>query len=208
MIRKKRHLEMALESIDTFKEPKVDLEQYQTPAEIAADLLWNAYSLGDIGGLKVADLACGTGILSIGAALLNASQVVGVDADPQAVVIAREETAQRGLDDRCRFITGDIREFNERADTVVQNPPFGAQKAYRKEADRIFISKSVKVAPVVYSFHLKETEEFVKQFFELEGASVSQSYYYHFPIPHMYDFHQKEEVEVEVVVLRVVKECY
>lgn len=205
MIRKKRHLEMALESIATFKEPKVDMEQYQTPAGIAADILWNAYSLGDIGGLKVADLACGTGILSVGAALLGASQVVGVDADPQAVAIAREEASQRGLDDRCRFITGDIGEFNEKADTVVQNPPFGAQKAHRKEADRIFISKSVKVAPVVYSFHLKETEEFVKQLFESEGAYVSQSYYYHFPIPHMYDFHQKEEVEVEVVVLRVVK---
>ncbi|MCE5214688.1 MAG: METTL5 family protein [Methanobacterium sp.] len=208
MIKKKRHLEMALESIESFKEPNVDMEQYQTPAEIAADLLWNAHSLGDIEGMKVADLACGTGILSIGSALLNAAEVVGVDIDPSAVDIARKEAAQRGLDDRCRFISQDIRLFNEKADTVLQNPPFGAQKAHRKEADRIFISKSVEVAPVVYSFHLKETEDFVKQYFESEGAHVSQSYYYHFPIPHMYDFHQKEVVEVEVVVLRVIKDNY
>lgn len=54
---------MALQSIPPHIKPKVELEQYTTPAKIAADLLWNAHALGDIEGLKVVDLACGTGIL-------------------------------------------------------------------------------------------------------------------------------------------------
>lgn len=203
MIRKKRHLEMALQTIRTFKDPKVDMEQYQTPAEIAADLLWNAHALGDIEGMKVADLACGTGIFSIGSALLNAREVVGLDADPGAVDIAREEASTRGLDKVCRFITADVREFQEKADTVIQNPPFGAQKAHRKEADRLFITRSLEIAPVVYSFHLRETEDFVIKYFQLRGGEVTNSFYYEFPLFNIYHFHQKEKLEVEVVVLRV-----
>jgi len=203
MIRKKRQLEISLQSILTFSNPKVDLEQYQTPAKIAADLLWNAYALGDIGGMKVADLACGTGIFSIGSALLGASEVVGVDADPEAVEIARQEAAQRGLDEVSRFITADITDFNEKADTVIQNPPFGAQKSHRKEADRIFMAKSLEVAPVVYSFHILETEDFVRNYFHKLGGEITNIFRYSFPLPKIYDFHQKEEVEVDMVVLRV-----
>ena len=128
MFRKKRQLEIALQSIPTFNTPKADLEQYQTPAEIAADLLWNAHSMGDMEGMKVADLACGTGILSMGAALMGASEVVGVDVDPDAVEIARQEASNRGLLEVVKFITADISDFHETADTVLQNPPFGAQK--------------------------------------------------------------------------------
>ncbi len=203
MIKKKKQLEIALQSVETFKNPKVDLEQYQTPAKIAADLLWNANALGDIEGLKVADLACGTGIFSIGAALLGASEVVGVDLDPEAVEIARWEASHRGLDEVVRFETLDVSEFNEEADTVIQNPPFGAQKAHRKEADRIFMDKSLEVAPVVYSFHILETEEFVKDYFQKLGGEVTNIFRYSFPLPKIYDFHQKEEVEVDVVVLKV-----
>ena len=72
-IRKKKQLEMAIQSIPPHPNPKVELEQYSTPAIIAADLLWNAYSLGDIENSEIIDLGCGTGILSIGSLLLGAS---------------------------------------------------------------------------------------------------------------------------------------
>jgi len=202
MFKKKRQLEIALQSIQTFKNPKVEFEQYQTPAEIAADLLWNAKSRGDIENMKVADLACGTGILSIGAALLGAKEAVGVDIDSLAINIAQEEASNKGLEN-VRFITADIYDFKETADTVIQNPPFGAQKAHRKEADRLFMEKSLEIAPVVYSFHLAETEEFVKNYFQAEGGEITHTFHYQFPIPKIYDFHQKEKVEVDVVVVRV-----
>ena len=203
MFKKKRQLEMALQSLSTFNRPKADLEQYQTPALIAADLLWNAYSIGDIEGMKVADLACGTGILAIGAALLGASEVFGVDVDHDAVEIARQEASSRDLENITRFITADISDFNGTADTVLQNPPFGAQKVHRKDADRLFMKKSMEVAPVVYSFHIAETEEFVRSFFQREGGEITNTFRYRFPIPKIYDFHQKEKVEVDVVVVRV-----
>ena len=205
MINKKIQLEMDLQFIPPHPTPKVDLEQYTTPAGIAADLLWNAFALGDIRGLKVVDLGTGTGIFAIGAALLGAVEVVGVDADPQAVELARAEASKIGLEELTRFISVDLLDFHEKADTVIQNPPFGAQKAHRKEADRVFMSKSLEIAPVVYSFHMLETEEFVKKFFQSKGGSITHSFYYNFPIPRIYDFHKKENINVDVVVLRVEK---
>ena len=202
---KKINLEMALQSIPSYLTPKVELEQYNTPAGIAADVLWNACALGDIEGLKVVDLGTGTGIFAIGAALLGAIEVVGVDADPQAVEIARVEASKKGLEELTRFISVNIRSFNEKADTVIQNPPFGAQKAHHKEADRLFMSKSLEIAPVVYSFHMLETEEFVKRYFQSSGGLITHRFYYSFPIPHTHNFHQKDEVRVNVVVLRIKK---
>lgn len=205
MITKKIQLEMAIESIPPHPTPKVDLEQYNTPAKIAADVLWNAFTLGDIEGLKVVDLGTGTGIFAIGAALLGALGVVGIDFDPQAVKIARVEASKRGLEDLTRFISVNVKSFDEKADTVIQNPPFGVQRAHHKEADRLFMSKSLEIAPVVYSFHMFQTEDFVKRFFQSLGGLITHKFYYSFPIPHIYNFHQKEEVSVDVVVLRIEK---
>ena len=203
-ITRKKHLEMLLQQIPPHKSPKVHLEQYSTPAGIAADILWNAYSLGDIKGKKVVDLGCCTGMFAIGAALLGAREVVGVDVDPDAVAIARTQASRMGLDS-VKFTSGDVQSFSQSANTVIQNPPFGAQKAGMKNADRIFMKKAMETAPVVYSFHIMETEEFVEQFFGSFNGRVTCKFHYSFPIPKIYDFHQKERVNVDVVVLRVEK---
>jgi putative methylase len=203
MIRKKRHLEMVLEGIPPHPSPRVDLEQYSTPSKIAADLLWNAAAMGDIEGLKVADLGCGTGILAIGAALLGAKEVVGVDQDQKAIDVAHHEALKEDLKNIIRLIVADVDQFQEKADTVLENPPFGAQKAHHKEADRIFMTQALKIAPVVYSFHHRDTEEFVVNFFKSRGGYVTHKFYYSFPLPRQYSFHKEELREVEVVVVRV-----
>jgi putative methylase len=203
MINKKKQLEMALQGIPPHRSPKIDLEQYSTPSIIAADVLWNAHSIGDVEGMKIVDLGCGTGIFAIGSALLGASEAVGVDIDGDAVSVAETQAFNMGVEDKTRFLTCDIQDFKESADTVIQNPPFGAQKANRKDADRLFMVKALEIAPVVYSFHIHETEDFVTNFFKKEGANISHVYHYSFPIPRIYDFHTKEKVDVKVVLLRV-----
>lgn len=202
-ITKKRHIEMILQQIPPYKSPKVHLEQYTTPSNIAADLLWNAHFLGDIKGKKVVDLGCGTGIFAIGAAMLGAKEVIGVDADPEAIEIARVQASKTGVDNITEFVLDDVQNFTQNADTVIQNPPFGAQKAKRKEADRIFMTKAIGIAPVVYSFHMAETEEFVEKFFNSLGGQVTYKFHYSFPIPRIYHFHEKEKINIDVVVLRI-----
>lgn len=87
-ITKKKHLEMAIQKVPKHPNPKVDMEQYSTPATIAADLLWNAYSLGDIADKKVMDLGCGTGIFAIASKLLGAASAIGVDIDKDSTDLA------------------------------------------------------------------------------------------------------------------------
>ncbi|HEV8361491.1 MAG TPA: 50S ribosomal protein L11 methyltransferase, partial [Candidatus Thermoplasmatota archaeon] len=63
---------MLLQKVPPHPAPKAELEQYQTPAPIAADLVYRALAAGDVAGKRVLDLGCGTGILAIGAALVGA----------------------------------------------------------------------------------------------------------------------------------------
>ncbi|MBI5681194.1 MAG: methyltransferase [Methanobacterium sp.] len=204
-ITKKRHLEMVLQNILPHTKPKVHLEQYTTPANIAAAILWNAYSLGDIEDNKVVDMGCGTGIFAVGAVLMGARKVMGIDIDPDAIEIAKKHASEFGIDNLAEFISGDVKDIVCNADTVIQNPPFGAQKAGRKNADRIFMKKAIEIAPVVYSFHMKETEEFVEKYFASLGGLVTHKFYYSFNIPKIYDFHRKEKINIDVVVFRIEK---
>ncbi|RYG37805.1 50S ribosomal protein L11 methyltransferase [bacterium] len=52
----------------------------------------------DIEGLDVADVGCGSGILSIGAVMLGAKSVVANDIDPVAVEVAKENAARNNIE--------------------------------------------------------------------------------------------------------------
>lgn len=75
---KLKKLQHVLENIETFENPKIELEQYTTSSHIAACVLHTAqFVYGDIYGKRVADLGCGSGVLCIGAALLGARYCAG-----------------------------------------------------------------------------------------------------------------------------------
>src|SRR4030043_1084654 len=105
---KLKNLEMALQRLSGYSCPRAVLEQYQTPAPLAARLLFHALMKGDIRGKKICDLGSGTGVLAIGASLLGADQVRGVDSDKNAIQVAKENAAL--LDADVEFIVADVRE--------------------------------------------------------------------------------------------------
>lgn len=57
-----------------------------------------ALSERDVRGRRVLDVGTGTGVLAIGAALLGAASVVGVDTDPHAVEVARANAAANDVE--------------------------------------------------------------------------------------------------------------
>ena len=198
-ITKKKHLEMAIQKVPKHPNPKVDLEQYSTPATIAADLLWNAYSLGDIADKKVMDLGCGTGIFAIASKLLGAASAIGVDIDRDSIDLASSYCWD--VDFICSDICDLENDFD--VDTIFQNPPFGSQKNAKKGADLKFISKAVELSPkVLYSFHMASTEEFLISYFEKNDLEITHIFRYNFPIPKIYEFHTRESANVEVIVIR------
>ena len=220
---------MILENVPNHPNPKVGLEQYSTPATIAADLVWNAYGLGDIDGMNILDLGCGTGIFAIASSLMGASYSLGVDIDDESIALAKitqnSISKQDDIDiNNTNFIVGDINSFNSisdlfncndyeninnnpmsinKFDTLIQNPPFGSQEKGKRHADRKFMDFAVNSAEVIYSFHMKSTEEFVIDYYRDLGADVTHKLVYKFPIPKIYDFHSEESRDVKVVVLRV-----
>lgn len=198
-ITKKKHLEMAIQKVPKHPNPKVGLEQYSTPATIAADLLWNAYSLGDIADKKVMDLGCGTGIFAIASKLLGAASAIGVDIDKDSTDLASSYCGD--VDFICSDICDLENDFD--VDTIFQNPPFGSQKNAKKGADLKFISKAIELSPkVLYSFHMASTEEFLISYFEKNDLEITHIFRYIFPIPKIYEFHTRESANVEVIVIR------
>ena len=162
-ITRKKHLEMRLQSIPSHPKPKVGLEQYTTPSVIASDLLWNAFSLGDIENKNIVDLGCGTGVFAIGSSLLGANSSIGIDVDGDSVDLAEEVSYDLNVDN-IKFIRCDVAEFNCTLDvnTVFQNPPFGSQRKADTGQDLKFVKKAIDLeTEVLYSFHMASTEEFL-----------------------------------------------
>jgi len=196
---KKRALEISLEKLAKPTNPKAELEQYTTPADIAADMLWTALSFGDIQGRTVADLGCGNGVLGIGAALIGASFVACYDSDPGMIplVYSNSEVAKVKVEAVC----AEVRSIENHFDTVVQNPPFGAQNP---GADRPFLITAIRISDVAYSLHLAETTEFVEKFCRSQKAEVQHIKNYKFKIPFMFEFHTKPAEFVDVALLRII----
>jgi putative methylase len=197
---KKIELELLLQQIQGMDPFRSDLEQYQTPASIASEILFLGYN--DVHKKVVIDLGCGTGIFSIGCALLGASKVFGIDIDKKAVEIARRNAAAAGVN--VHFLMKDVCTVKITGDTVVMNPPFGAQKE-NKNADSVFLKKAIKIAPVVYSIHLKKTIPFLRPFISSLKGEIALAKEYSFPIKKTFSFHEKKVKQFEVVMLKTLR---
>jgi len=199
----KRDLEIILDSLKPHPEPKAILEQYTIPAETASEILFTAGSLfDDILDRRVLDLGCGTGRLAIGASIIGAREVVGVDVDPWAVMVARNNQANVNAGRKIQWIISDIACVRGRFDTALQNPPFGVQ---RKGADRLFIRKALEAADVVYSLHKagQKNRAFIKRFAKENGGRVTDLFQLKFKIPWTFSFHRKRFQTVIVDLYRM-----
>jgi ribosomal protein L11 methyltransferase len=70
----------------------------------------------------VLDVGCGSGVLSIAAALLGAEDVLGLDIDPKAITVARENVELNGLCEKIRIDYGDLSKGTDfKADLIAAN---------------------------------------------------------------------------------------
>lgn len=122
-------------------------------------------------GDKVLDVGCGSGILSIAAALLGAQDVLGVDIDPVAVEVAEENIALNHTEKIARAAYGDLTKgVDYRADIVVANlmadlvMMLSEDAAKHMTADGVFISSGI----------LVEKEETVKTHLENQGYTIEE----------------------------------
>ncbi|MFH1786099.1 MAG: METTL5 family protein [archaeon] len=199
----KKQLEIALSKLEGFEEPVEGLEQYRTPGSVAADMLHTAYMQGDIAGKTVADLGCGTGVLAIGAVLLEAKKVYGVDIEPDAIELAVSNEKRALGERRIEWMLAPVDEFETKVDTVVQNPPFGIKE---RHADTVFLEAALKTAKVIYTIHdgNEDTRKFINNHVKSLGGAVSWVKRLDFELPRTLEHHRLELTRIPVDLYRVV----
>jgi len=181
--------------------PKVALEQYTIPADLAADILFTAcYIHNDVRGKRVLDLGTGTGRLALGASILRAGYVVGVDVDASS--IEQAAIAAKSLRVHVDFVHGMVDTIHGPVDTVLMNPPFGTKK---RHADIEFLKTALKVGRTVYSIHKSSTREFLERWLQKRGFNVERLLVAEMEIPHQFSFHRKRRQTVSVDAIRITR---
>jgi putative methylase len=198
---KQRQLEILLEKVPKPAIPIPQLEQYMTTAPIAADIIFTAYQWGDIENKTVVDLGCGTGIFSVGAAHMGAKKALGFDIDKNLIAAAKKYAKTNALP--ITYTVKDVTAVHRTCDTVLMNPPFGAQKSNTK-ADRKFLKKAFEISNVIYLLHLKKTIFFLEKMIKSLDGEITYQKEYSFPIKWMFEFHTKEVVRYDVTLLRII----
>lgn len=200
---RKADLVRALEAVPRHPSPTPDLEQYRTPPAIAADLLLAAHKEGAIEGKRILDLGCGTGTFAVGAALLGARLATGVDVDSHAVAMAQETAADLGVSQRTWFVCSNVADWRsdpDHFDTVLMNPPFGAQRGNR-HADRVFYARATEaVHPygTVWFLAQERTEGYLGKLAEELGGRLDKVAAWDYPLEATMAHHQKEVQMVRV----------
>ena len=216
----KAALERRLSRVEGFADPRVDLEQYPTPADLAAHLVHLADVQGDVAGETVVDLGTGTGMLALGAACRSPARVLALDCDAAALARARENEqavlpasaipVEWILADATRAPlcfpseeAGSADSAAARADvTVLMNPPFGAQTG-NEHADRAFLATASEVASVSYSVHNAGSREFVEAFAADEGGEVTHAFRAELDLPRQFAHQTSEREVVDAEVFRI-----
>jgi putative methylase len=204
-IRSKQNLEMELSKLASFENPSWELEQYATPAHIAAEWIWNMALKGEVAGRNILDAASGPGILGIGLLLMGATKVYFVDKDEAVMEICRKNYSMIKEEyeiGEAVFIVHDISLFDGDVEIVVQNPPFGTKE---KHIDKKFLEKAFDVAEVVYSMHKLSTKSFVEAIHRDFGFTITDHWTFKFPIKAVFKHHTKPVRNVDVGLWRMEK---
>jgi putative methylase len=198
----KTRLKIQLSKLKGFEDPKPELEQYVTPGDVAADVLWNAFMQKDIEGKTILDPCCGTGVLGIGALLLGAKFVYFNDYDVDAIDVLKENLSLfPEFEGKYSIMKEQIPGPKmENIDVIIQNPPFGTKI---KHADRMFLEFGFKLSPVIYSLHKIESKQFIDKFSKDNDFQVTHIWLYDFELPMTMEFHSKKLERIRVGCFRL-----
>jgi predicted RNA methylase len=194
-------MEMILSSLAPHPRPKLKLETYVLDSKSASFVLTIAgYVYDDVIGKKIIDLGCGTGVLAIGAALIGAKFTVGVDIDRDSIQVAKENTAQVGVD--VDYIMGDIAAIHNSFDTVLMNPPFGS---WSRGADVNFLAKALNISTITYSLHKRSpgNRRFLANKVSSLGGRVDRVFELEIRLLKTYPFHKKKNYPVNADLYRI-----
>ena len=214
MVCRKKDIAVKLQQLDLIEHPKLELEQYCTPPDIAAELIHMVGMDTDVCGKSVLDLGCGSGILGLGMVVCGASKLVGIDVDGEALEAARRNgsTIQNLCEDAVlEFCKHDVKtlestdfpEHSRKFDIVISNPPFGTRES---KIDQVFVEKGLMFSDMVYSVHKYSTRQFwktkVKEFGVEMDVIIPEL---QFPIKKTFSFHKHGVMDIQAQFIKFSK---
>jgi predicted RNA methylase len=208
MVRSRRELAVFLSKLKVFEKPHIQLEQYSTDSDVAAQLLWQAHLNNELENCSIIDLGCGTGILGIGALLLGAKKITFIDIDATVLKTLKENLEFtydhweiEDFDNRWEFINSDasrIKTEELQADIVITNPPFGTKT---KHADKLFLEVATKIAPITYSMHKTSTKSFLTSFASSNNIQIIWQEDIKYPLKPTMGIHRKRLERIDVTLI-------
>ncbi|CAB3255293.1 unnamed protein product [Arctia plantaginis] len=204
---KLKTLQGHLEDLKGFTKPKIQYEQYETPAHLAASALYTIQTqFESIENCTVLDAGCGPGIWGIGAALLGASIVTAVDIDDDVLQIFKENVEEMEITNidaiQCDFLESNVCRWESYFDTVLMNPPFGTKN--NTSIDMKFLRMGTLLScDSVYSLHKSSTRRHIEKKIEDWGMKGSVIAEMKFLLPATYRFHKKNSMDIAVDLWRL-----
>lgn len=124
---------------------------------------------GDVSSRRVLDVGTGSGILAMCSVLLGVREAVGVDNDPEAVQVARENVDLNGLADKIRLFDGSASDMGDRFDAVVAN----IQSNPLIEMAPVMVTRLAEAGAMALSGILIEQKEDVRAAYEAQGLRLT-----------------------------------
>ncbi|MFX1571023.1 MAG: METTL5 family protein [Promethearchaeota archaeon] len=209
----KKELISIIQDTETFVKPDITLEQYSIDAVCAVDIIYYAgFEHNDIKNAFIIDLGAGTGRLSILSAYFNASYVLSVDIDINALNILKKNILNLDLDQIIFPICASIDNFeiskkklpNILKVTTLMNPPFGVQTKF---ADRSFLERAFNFSDIVYSIHLanEKVQNFIVSYIKKFNWKIDNILPFNMVLEKSFPFHTQRTRNINVDVYRFVK---
>ena len=198
----KKELISIIQNTESFKNPKIQLEQYCIDANCAVDIIYYAgFEFNDINKALIVDLGAGTGRLSIASAFFNASHVLSVDIDINALQILKKNVLSLDLDHIISPICADIEFFH------ISKRIFSQNVKVTTIADRIFIEKAFYFSDIVYSIHLanEKVYNFISTYINKLGWKIDNVLPFSIRLERAFPFHTQKTKKIDVHIYRFIK---
>ncbi|EGF98691.1 uncharacterized protein MELLADRAFT_113336 [Melampsora larici-populina 98AG31] len=182
---KLKSLETFLQSLEGFRTPKVELEQYVTSAHLASRMIFTAHNnFNQILNKSILDLGSGTGLLSIACSYLDLSNPNFLNQLKSSIPKSIKPTSL----DPLLF------------DTVVMNPPFGTK---RKGIDMVFLEIACQLAKSeIYSLHKSSTRDYIQRKSKQWGFNGQVIAEMRYDLPKTLKMHKVKSLDIQVDLWR------
>lgn len=111
-------------------------------------------------GMTVLDIGSGSGILSIASVLLGAEKATGVDIDPVAVKVAKENAAVNNMSNKTEYLVGNLNDkISDTYDIVVANIVADVIISLAKDVKNLMNEKGYFLCSGIIDIRAQEVEQ-------------------------------------------------